>query len=516
MTQAKLLIADDEKHVAEGLQMLLAEEGFDTHTATDGREAWEMVQGGEFGLVLADLKMPKLNGLELFAKMREAELDAEVIIITGAGTVDSAVEAMRNGAYDFLTKPLDLERLKALIPRALEKYSVKAANRKLRKQLDGLTRMGDMIGQSEEMREVFEVIEAVAQSNVSVLIIGESGTGKELVAHALHDKSDRRKGPFIALNCGAFPREILENELFGHEKGAFTGALNEKAGAFEFADGGTLFLDEVAEMEPDVQVKFLRALEQRAFRRLGGKKEIDVDIRVLAATNRNVEDALKKGDLRDDLYHRLAVIPIYLPPLRDRAGDVRLISEQFLHDFAAQQDKKIDGFTEGAIEYMETYTWPGNVRELRNAIERAVILARDRLIDASDLQPRYRAMDDREVRIPVGTPLEEAERLIALKTFAFTGGDYGKTARILGVDEKELRGQLGTWIGKDGSGDGAGARAVKAPPASAQAQPAKAASPSRSGRSASRKGAGGKSTRSAPAAKKSSKRKSKPKAKSKR
>ena len=460
MPQGKLLIADDEKHVAEGLQMLLAEEGFDTFTATDGLQAWEMVKGGEFGLVLADLKMPKMDGLELFAKMREAKLDAELIIISGAGTVDSAVEAMRNGAYDFLTKPLDLERLKALIPRALEKYTVKASNRRLRKQLEGLTRMGDMIGQSEEMRRVFEIIDAVAQSNASVLIVGESGTGKELVAHALHEKSDRRKGPFIALNCGAFPREILENELFGHEKGAFTGAINEKAGAFELADGGTLFLDEVAEMEPDVQVKFLRALEQRAFRRLGGKKEIAVDIRVVAATNKNVDDALKNGDLREDLYHRLAVIPLYLPPLRDRDGDVRLISEQFLHDFAEQHGKKIDGFTEGALEYMETYTWPGNVRELRNAIERAVILARDRHIDASDLQPRYRSLDDREVRIPVGTALEDAERLIALKTFAFTGGDHGKTARILGVEEKHLRSQLTTWLG--GNGTSVSARASAA------------------------------------------------------
>ena len=364
--------------------------------------------------------------------------------------------------------------------------------------------MGDMIGQSDEMKRVFEIIEAVAQSNASVLIVGESGTGKELVAHALHEKSDRKKGPFIALNCGAFPREILENELFGHEKGAFTGAVNEKAGAFELADGGTLFLDEVAEMEPDVQVKFLRALEQRAFRRLGGKKEIEVDIRVVAATNKNVEDALRDGDLRDDLYHRLAVIPLYLPPLRDREGDVRLISEQFLHDFSEQQGKKIDGFTEGAIEYLETYSWPGNVRELRNAIERAVILARDKYIDASDLQPRYRSADDREVRIPVGTALEDAERLIALKTFAFTGGDHGKTARILGVDEKALRGQLTTWLA------GNGHVVTRGGAAAARVQPAEAESP----KAGAKKG-GSKSTRSAPAARKAAKQPAKQKAKTK-
>src|SRR5688572_27141773 len=236
--------------------MLLAEEGYSVETAADGNEAWEKVKTGEYVLVLADLKMPGLDGLELFARMREQQIDSEVIIITGKGTVTSAVEAMRHGAYDYLTKPLDLERLKALIPKALEKYHVKTANRELQKKLESMSRYGDMFGQSEEMVRIYNIIEAVAPSSASVLIVGESGTGKELVARALHNKSQRAKGPFVALNCGAFPREILENELFGHEKGAFTGAINEKPGAFEQADSGTLFLDEVAEMEPDIQVKF--------------------------------------------------------------------------------------------------------------------------------------------------------------------------------------------------------------------------------------------------------------------
>jgi DNA-binding NtrC family response regulator len=442
MTRSKLLIADDERHVAEGLQMLLTEEGHEAETATDGNEAWDKVQSGDFGLVLADLKMPGLDGLELFARMREQGIDSEMIIITGAGTVASAVEAMRLGAYDYLTKPLDLDRLKALIPKALEKYEVRAANKQLQQRLESLTRYGEMLGQSEEMRRIYTVIEAVASSNASVLIVGESGTGKELVARALHQKSNRKKGPFVALNCGAFPREILENELFGHEKGAFTGAIAEKPGAFEIADGGTLFLDEVAEMESDIQVKFLRALEQRSFRRLGGKKEIHVDIRVVAATNKIVEDALKDGSLREDLYHRLAVIPLYLPALRDRAGDIRLLAEEFLRRFAKEQGKEIAGFGEGSIEYMETYRWPGNVRELKNAVERAVILARNNTIDVEALQPRHLALDERDVHVPVGSTLQEAERLVTLKTFAFAGGDHGKTARILGIKEKELRERL--------------------------------------------------------------------------
>ncbi|HUP89640.1 MAG TPA: sigma-54 dependent transcriptional regulator [Longimicrobiales bacterium] len=438
----KLLIADDERNIAEGLQMLLTEEGYSVDTATDGNEAWQKASTGDFGLVLADLKMPGLDGLELFARMREQGIDSEIIIITGKGTVTSAVDAMRNGAYDYLTKPLDLERLKALIPRALDKYQVKSANRRLQQQLESLTRYGEMLGQSDEMRHIYTIIDAVAPSNASVLIVGESGTGKELVARALHQKSTRKKGPFIALNCGAFPREILENELFGHEKGAFTGAINEKMGMFELADGGTLFLDEVAEMEPDIQVKFLRALEGRAFRRLGGKKEIDVDIRVVAATNKNIDDALREGKLREDLYHRLAVIPMHLPAVRDRGGDIRLLAEEFLQRFAKEQGKNITGFSEGATAYMETYRWPGNVRELKNAIERAVILARSEQIEVNDLQPRRLALSEQEVHIPVGTSLEETERQVTLKTFAFTSGDHAKAARILGVDEKHLRDRL--------------------------------------------------------------------------
>jgi DNA-binding NtrC family response regulator len=444
--QPKLLIADDERHIAEGLQMLLGEEGYTVDTAADGNEAWEKAKSGEFGLVLADLKMPGMDGLELFARMREEQVDSEIIIITGKGTVTSAVEAMRNGAYDYLTKPLDLERLKVLIPRALEKYQVKTANRDLQQRLESLTRYGEMLGQSDEMRRIYNMIEAVAPSNASVLIVGESGTGKELVARAMHQKSNRKRGPFIALNCGAFPREILENELFGHEKGAFTGAITEKPGAFELADGGTLFLDEVAEMEPDIQVKFLRALEQRAFRRLGGKKELEVDIRIVAATNKNIEDALREGKLRDDLYHRLAVIPIHLPPLRERGGDVRLLAEEFLQRFSKEQEKDIKGFSEGAREYLELYRWPGNVRELKNAIERAVILARTEEIEVSDLQPRHLAMTEQEVHIQVGTSLEETERVLTLKTFAFTSGDYVKTAKILGVKEKDLRQKLMTYL----------------------------------------------------------------------
>ena len=444
----KILVADDEKHIAEGLQMLLADEGYEVDTATDGNVAWKLAQDGDYGVVLADLRMPEVDGLELFSRMRKAGIASEMIIITGEGSVESAKEAMRQGAYDYLEKPLKIDRLKELIPKALEKFQVKQANRQLEERLSNLTRFGDLIGQSDEMKSIYGMIEAAAPTGASILIVGESGTGKELVARAIHDKSTRAKGPFVAINCAAFPREILENELFGHEKGAFTGAINEKQGCFELADGGTLFLDEVAEMEPDIQVKFLRALEQRSFRRLGGKKEISVDIRVVSATNKQINKAIDEGKLREDLFHRLAVIPLFLPPLRDRRGDVRLLAESFLRRFAEENGKKhLKTFAPEALEFINAYRWPGNVRELKNALERAAIFARGEAITLMDLRAHELIMsEDREIRVPVGTSLQQAERTMVLKTFSFAEGDHQRAATMLGIEEEELRNRLSQLV----------------------------------------------------------------------
>jgi DNA-binding NtrC family response regulator len=448
--QGKILIADDERHIAEGLQMLLSDDGYEVDMASDGQSAWDLIEQGRYALVLADLQMPEIDGLELFSRMREAQIPSEVIIITGHGSVESAKVAMKHEAYDYLEKPLKIDRLRELIPKAVEKYQLKVANRALQERLANLTRFGEMIGHSEEMRQIYGMIEAAAPTNASIFIVGESGTGKELVAQAIHDKSNRAKGPFVAINCAAFPREILENELFGHEKGAFTGALNEKPGCFEMADGGTLFLDEVAEMEADIQVKLLRALEQRAFRRLGGKKEIHVDIRVVAATNKNIQRAIESGELREDLYHRLAVIPLILPPLRDRRGDLRLLSEHFVRRFAEENGKEIEGFSPEATEFINEYRWPGNVRELKNAIERAVILAQGSTITLMDLRAHELiSSEDREIRIPVGTSLEQADRTIILKTFSFVNGDHHKAATMLGMDEEKLRSELSALLAPD-------------------------------------------------------------------
>ena len=469
MDTPKILIADDERSIAQGLSAVLEEEGYAVEVATDGQKALENLLGGTFGVILADLKMPKLDGLALLQEMQAREITSECIIITGQATVDSAVQAMRQGAYDYIEKPLTAEklnRLKALIPKALEKFQVKQTNRALASELQALTHYGELTGQSEAMRSVYQVIDAVAPSTASVLILGESGTGKELVARAIHQKSERASGPFLALNCAALPKDILENELFGHEKGAFTGSTNEKPGAFEMAHEGTLFLDEVAEMAPDIQVKLLRALESRQVRRLGGKKEIDVDIRVVAATNRDLQEALTEGELREDLYYRLAVVELYLPPLRERMGDLRLLATEFLARFSQQNGKKVTEFDDAAMDWILSYNWPGNVRELKNAVERAVILSRASTIGLNDVVPRHLRNSTEApatVSLPVGSTLVDARRQLTLKTFSMTGGDVERTAHMLGTTPGEVRAELAALV-KPAEDDGeheAAARNVK-------------------------------------------------------
>jgi DNA-binding NtrC family response regulator len=472
MKQGKILIADDEQAITTGLSAILGDEGYDVDVVPDGQKALDRLAGESYGVVLADLKMPKLDGLALLRELQQREIPTECIIITGQATVDSAVQAMQRGAYDYIEKPLNAEklnRLKALIPKALEKFAVREKNRELASKLEGLTHYGELTGKSDAMREVYRIIDAVAPSTASVLILGESGTGKELVARAIHQKSERAKGPFFALNCAALPKEILENELFGHEKGAFTGSTNEKPGAFELADGGTLFLDEVGEMEPDIQVKLLRALESRMVRRLGGKKEIPVDIRVVAATNKDLQKALTEGEIREDLFYRLAVVEIEIPPLRERVGDVQLLANEFLGRFSEQNGKNITGFDDAAMEWLLSYHWPGNVRDLRNAVESAVVMSRGPKIGLSDIIPRRLrnvAETPTAVRLPVGTSVAEGRRQLALKTFASANGDLTRAAKMLGVTPAEVRAELLALVnGRHGNGrpedaevDGQGAR----------------------------------------------------------
>jgi DNA-binding NtrC family response regulator len=494
---AKVLIADDEQAITSGLSAILSDEGYDVEIAADGQKALERLSDDRFGVVLADLKMPKIDGLSLLRELQQKEIPTECIIITGQATVDSAVQAMQQGAYDYIEKPLNadkLNRLKALIPKAIEKFTVQQKNRELTSRLEGLTHYGELTGQSDVMREVYQVIDAVAPSTASVLILGESGTGKELVARAVHSKSERAKGPFFALNCAALPKEILENELFGHEKGAFTGSTNEKPGAFEMASGGTIFLDEVAEMSPDIQVKLLRALETRMVRRLGGKKEIQVDIRIVAATNRDLQKALAEGELREDLYYRLAVVQIDLPPLRERSQDAQLLATEFLARYASQNGKQISDFDTAAWDWILSYAWPGNVRELKNAVERAVIMARGDTIGLNDIMPRHLRNAPEaatSVTIPVGATVSAARQQLVLSTFTSTGADFSRTAKLLGVSEEEVRRDLLALFnngghaeasagGSTGSGNGRAVRSVEMPPPAARAAaPASPVSPAK-------------------------------------
>ena len=459
MKRAKILIADDDRSITEGLSAILRDEGYEVAVAVDGQKALDQLVAEAYGVVLADLKMPKVDGLALLKELQTRAIPTECIIVTGQATVDSAVQAMREGAYDYVEKPLTadkLNRLKALIPKALEKYNVQQKNRELSSKLEGLTHFGELTGQSEEMRAVYQIIEAVAPSSASVLIFGESGTGKELVARAIHAKSERAKGPFFALNCAALPKDILENELFGHEKGAFTGSTNEKPGAFEMADGGSIFLDEIAEMPSDIQVKLLRALESRTIRRLGGKKEIEVDIRIVAATNRDLQKALSENDLREDLYYRLAVVELFLPPLRERVGDIKLLANEFLVRFAEQNAKPMSGFDDAAWEWILSYNWPGNVRELKNAVERAVIMSRGDKIKAADIMPRHLRMGQdaaTSITVPPGATLADTRRQLVLRAFASTNGDYGRTATIVGMTPGDVRAEIASLLnGRPGDG----------------------------------------------------------------
>jgi len=446
-SEQKILIADDEEPVIIGLTALLEEEGYEVSAAQDGNETIDKLKSDDYSLLLADLKMPGLDGLQILEQIKKQDILTEVIIITGKGSIDTAVEAMKAGAYDYLTKPVEPDRLRSIIPKALEHHRLLVSHKELEQQIKQLTRYEDLIGQSSQMQEVYRLIGAVADSTANVIITGESGTGKELVAKAIHKKSSRCNQPFIAVNCSAFPEQILENELFGHEKGAFTGALNEKPGCFELADQGTLFLDEIGEMSLETQAKILRALEERRFRRLGGKKEIEVDVRLLSATNRNLKQALEEKLIRPDLYYRLAVVEIDLPPLRERIEDIPLLMNEFLDYFNQKNHKNVKGFKTRCQEILLQYPWPGNVRELKNIIERAVILSSSDKIDVNVLPERILTykFEKPTLIIPLGTTVEEAEKQLIFHTLEIENNNKTKAAKTLGISLKTLHNKLGRY-----------------------------------------------------------------------
>ena len=478
---ATLLVADDDPAVRQSLERALTREGYAVVLAPDGQSALERLQSGGVDLVLSDLKMPGLTGLELLREAKAVAPDVDVILLTAFGTVEEAVRAMKDGATDFLTKPFQRAQLTKVVRQALERRELIAQNRALQKRLDDLLRQGNMIGTSPAFRRLMTLVQQVADSSATVLIQGESGTGKELVARAIHERSSRRNGPFIAVNCAALPETLLESELFGYEKGAFTGAAGRKEGRFELADGGTLFLDEIADLSPVTQPKILRVLQEGEFERVGGTRSLRVDVRIVTATNQDLAALVRDKRFREDLFYRLNVITIQVPPLRDKREDVPVLAQHFLRVYAAKNNRQLDGFTDEAIGCLEAYAWPGNVRELENVVERAVVLARGSRVEAVDLPDAVRersvmmlraapgaageggAVPEGVFQIRVGTPLAEVEQRLLEETLRMNHGNKTLTAKMLGIDPKTVfrklkHGEADDTAPGEGGGDRSSAR----------------------------------------------------------
>jgi DNA-binding NtrC family response regulator len=442
----RILIVEDDTAARLGLEQLVKSWGFLAASAVDGEEALEKVTTFRPSIVISDLVMPRMDGLELLRALQSQGADVTTLLLTAQGTVETAVEAMKEGAYDYLTKPVDIQRLKILLDKIVERQETLREVKALRRQLREHGTFGPMIGNGPEMRKIYQVIEQSAPTSASVLITGESGTGKELVAQTVHQLSPRASFPFVAINCAAIPETLLESEIFGHEKGAFTGAADRRQGCFELADRGTLFLDEIGEMTPQTQVKLLRVLQERRFRRLGGRIEQSVDVRVIAATNTDPLDAVQRGKLREDLYYRLNVFAMRLPPLRERKEDLPLLVQAFISEFNMRNQKSIAGVDHQAMRMLEQYAWPGNVRELRNVIERATILATGPFIEPQHLPP---ALADEpapehqpQVALSPGTTVEEAERRLIMMTLQHTRENKTRAAEILGISLKTLHNKL--------------------------------------------------------------------------
>jgi DNA-binding NtrC family response regulator len=441
MTTGRILVVDDEINIRGALVTLLEKKRYQVRGAGTGEEALEQLETAAADLVLTDLKMPGMGGMEFLRRLKQKWPDTEVLVMTAYGSINTAIEAMRCGAYDYLTKPIDRERFPLAVEKALERHALAFENKQLKDRLETRTRFDHMVGESEPMQGVYSLVEMVADSDVTVLLMGESGTGKELVARAIHHKSHRADGPFVTLNCGALPENLFESELFGYEKGAFTGATTNKMGRFELADGGTLLLDEVGELSLKSQVDFLRVLETKEFRRLGGTKIVKVDTRIVAATNRNLQEAVKRGDFREDLYYRLNVVPIRLPPLRERGDDIPLLADRFLDEFSSQHHREPKEISREAMRLVRLYAWPGNIRQLRNLLERMVVTLKDPLIQPEHLPEEIRASreDARTMVVSLGSSLKEIEREAIRRTLAEVTNHREKAAKLLGISLRALQ-----------------------------------------------------------------------------
>ncbi len=442
----RVLIVEDDASARVGLEQLVRSWGYTAESAKDGEDALEKVTSFRPAIVITDLVMPRMDGLGLLRALQQQGADTTTLLLTAQGTVETAVEAMKEGAYDYLTKPVDIQRLKILLDKIVERLETLREVKALRRQLRDHGTFGSLIGNSPEMRKIYQVVEQAAPTSASVLITGESGTGKELIAQTIHQLSPRSAFQFIAINCAAIPETLLESEIFGHEKGAFTGAADRRQGCFELADRGTLFLDEIGEMTPATQVKLLRVLQEQKFRRLGGRVEQSVDVRIIAATNADPVEAVRQGKLREDLFYRLNVFSLRLPPLRERKEDLPLLIQSFINEFNARNQKAVAGVDHEAMRLLEQHSWPGNVRELRNVIERATILAPGPLIESKHLPPVVEgeapASREAPMALAAGITVEEAERRLIMMTLAHTRDNKTRAAEILGISLKTLHNKL--------------------------------------------------------------------------
>ena len=443
-SKIKIMVVDDEQGLCAGLQEGLRREGYLVDAANDAATAVKLASQSLYNLVISDVKMPGAGGLELLAQIRERSRDTLFILMTAFSTVENAVEAMRLGAYDYLPKPIDLKRLRLQVQKALEYQAVVVENNELRSRLQKRSEPNPLIGESEIMRTVARLIEEVAQSDVTVLIEGESGTGKEIAARLIHTHSERRDKPFISVNCAAFAEQLLEAELFGHVKGAFTGAAAQKPGRFQLADGGTLFLDEIGDLSPKGQGDLLRVLEDGAFRMVGGSELIRVNVRIIAATNKKLPDFVAEGKFREDLFYRLNVVPVVMPPLRERADDIPLLIERFFDRFAARHKRGRKRMSPEALQLCQRFPWPGNVRQLRNAVERMVITSRAAVVDVAALPDYLQEFDRSLVTFTVrpGTPLAEVEKLLIRQTLTHVTRNRAEAAQALGISRRALQYKL--------------------------------------------------------------------------
>jgi DNA-binding NtrC family response regulator len=442
-SRGRVLIVDDDANTRSALSNILRDEGYTTETAADGFKALGKLADFVPDLVLTDLKMPGLDGIGLMEKVRELSPGAVIVVMTGYGSIDNAVDAIKRGAENYLTKPLDSQVLSAVVERAMDKAQLLRENVKLRQRLRERNVFSHVVGDSPKMRELFALVEQVARSRASVLITGESGTGKELIAECIHRGSPRAKAPLVRLNCSALAEGLLESELFGHEKGAFTGAIARREGRFRQADQGTLFLDEASEIPLPTQVKLLRFLQERTFERVGGNETLQVDVRVIAATNRDLKKLVDEGRFREDLYYRLNVVSLDIPPLRDRPEDIPALAMFFLSRYAEENGKRIDGFDDDGLRVLRAHNWPGNVRELENAVERAVVLCDEAQIGSAHL-PANIAPKRGEAGVPSvpGSSLYDIERHAILKTLEMCSGSTSKAAAVLGISSRKIQYKL--------------------------------------------------------------------------